>query len=177
MVCKFLLNLPCHWALTTTLHGKNYYAYLVEEETEAQENMTCLSSHSWSLLVLISLLLTLAILLSRCLLKLVHIFLYYQWLMYSRFLSSSQDILSVFFLPLLLPNWYLFCRSQLKHCVPGYPCQGAFMMLPTPLSWYSSNGVEVACLLISLLYQIVNLARVETFIQLTMDPSAKQCLA
>lgn len=47
MVCKILLRLLCHWALTATLHGKNSYAYLVEEETEAQEDTTGLRSHSW----------------------------------------------------------------------------------------------------------------------------------
>lgn len=49
MVCKILLRLLGHWALTAILHGKNCYAYLVEEETEAQEDTTGLSSHSGGL--------------------------------------------------------------------------------------------------------------------------------
>lgn len=91
MVCKIVLHLLGHWALTTTVHGKNYYAYLVEEEIEAQEARTCLSSESWDLL-------------RPCLSTLnpshspttlptaaqPHIFLYYQCLMHGYFLHSSR---------------------------------------------------------------------------------------
>ena len=136
------MYLLCHWALPATLHSKNYDAYLVGEETKAQEATTCLSSCDWGLLG--SYLSTPDSGHSPHTLPTaakLNIIQYYQSLKHIHSLSFSQDPLSESHPPHLLPNCYESFRSRLNvmslsvHAKVRDPSQALFGCSLTAPSW------------------------------------------